>query len=225
MTASADGPSRYLGTRLPPDGRRERLWRHLTVYLQRFVPAAAVVLDVGAGYCHFINQVHARRRVAIDSAPEILSYAAPGVEAHRSDVSDYLRATPPGEFDFILASNFLEHFDWTSLDVMIDLIIRALAPGGRLALVQPNFRLAPARYFDDYTHRAIFTDVSLVDWLHSKGLRVIRVEPRFLPLTVKSGWGHLAILVPLYLRLPWRPFAGQMFVLAERMDGARRPSR
>ena len=40
--------------------------------------------------------------------------------------------------------------------------------------------------------------------------------PRFLPLTVKSRMGGLTFLVPFYLRSPWRPMAGQMFVLAER---------
>ncbi len=221
MTPAAGGPSPYLTTRLPPDARRDRLWRHLTDYLQRFIDADAAVLDAGAGYCHFINRVHANRRVAIDIAPEVLRWAAPGVEAFETDAAVYLRDAPPGQFDFILASNFLEHFDWPALDVLIELIIQRLAPGGRLALIQPNFRLAPARYFDDYTHRTIFTDQSLVDWLESRGLNVTRVEARFLPLTVKSGMGHLAMLVPLYLRLPWRPFAGQMFVLAERAAAAR----
>ena len=28
---------------------------------------------------------------------------------------------------------------------------RVLKPGGRLIVVQPNFRLEPRRYFDDYT--------------------------------------------------------------------------
>jgi hypothetical protein len=93
---------------------------------------------------------------------------------------------------------------------------RVLRPGGRFAVLQPNFRLNPGRYFDDYTHRAIFTDESLTDWLGASGFRVVECVPRFLPLTVKSRGGALTALVPLYLRLPWRPFAGQMFVLAER---------
>jgi hypothetical protein len=99
---------------------------------------------------------------------------------------------------------------------MIAEIRRVLTPHGRLALVQPNFRLAPRRYFDDYTHRTIFTDVSLGDWLESEQFKVIKMVPRFMPLTVKGRAGGMTWLVPLYLMLPWRPFAGQMFVLAER---------
>jgi hypothetical protein len=91
-----------------------------------------------------------------------------------------------------------------------------LAPRGRLSLVQPNFRVAPHVYFDDYTHRTVFSDVSLCDWLRASGFRVVECVPRFMPFTVKSRLGGLTFLVPLYLRSPWRPFAGQMFVVAER---------
>jgi SAM-dependent methyltransferase len=208
-------PSPYLRVRIPPDRRRFGLWSHLTPYLERYVKPTDSVLELGAGYCYFINNVKAARRVAVDHASDLMEWVAPGVEAHAIDAIEYLDGLPPAEFDFVLASNFLEHFGWPDLERMMDLIIRALKPGGRLALIQPNFRLAPGRYFDDYTHRTAFTDVSLRDWLVSKGLRVTKVEPRFLPLTIKSGIGHLSGLVPLYLRLPWRPLAGQMFVLAE----------
>jgi SAM-dependent methyltransferase len=190
----------------------------LNAYLRTHIPPDASILELGAGYCHFINGVSGRRRVAVDLAPQVTACAAHGVEAHEADVLHFLRDVSPGSFDFVFASNFLEHFDWAVLPELICQIRRALATGGRLALVQPNFRLAPHRYFDDYTHRTIFTDVSLVDWLDSEGFRVVKVVPRFLPLTVKSAWGGLTMLVPLYLRLPWRPFAGQMFVMAERRE-------
>ena len=208
--------SQYFETRFRPDPRRERLWKHLAPYLADFIPPHARVLELGAGYCYFINAVSGQRRVAVDIGDTVVSHATPGVEAVQSDACAFLERTPDGSFDFVFASNFLEHFEWTELDRLKTHIKRVLAPGGRLALVQPNFRLAPGRYFDDYTHRTIFTDVSLVDWLEASGLRVIRVEPRFLPLTVKSRLGGFTSLIPLYLKLPWRPLAGQMFVLAER---------
>jgi hypothetical protein len=93
---------------------------------------------------------------------------------------------------------------------------RVLRSGGRLILVQPNFRLRPHEYFDDYTHIAVFTDRSLPDMLAANGFAREHVEARFLPLTLKSrlSFGHR--LVPLYLRLPWRPMAGQMLVIATR---------
>jgi SAM-dependent methyltransferase len=206
----------YYTTRLAHDERREKLWRFLTPYLQRFVPENAAVLELGAAYCYFINNVAAARRVAIDTSPEIQRWAAPEVEAFVADAVQFLRRAEPQQFDFIFASNFFEHFEWPALEEMIALILRALRPSGRLAVIQPNFRLAAARYFDDYTHRTIFTDVSLTDWLRASGFNVVKVSPRFLPLSVKGSAGALSFLVPLYLRLPYRPMAGQMFALAER---------
>ena len=208
--------SAYFSTRFSADPRREKLWGYLTDYLAHYVPRDASVLELGAAYCYFINRVPARRRIAVDVSTDMLRWKGADVEGVVADALEYLRGADAEQFDFILASNFFEHFEWRALDEMLPLIIRTLRPGGRLAVIQPNFRIASGRYFDDYTHRAIFTDVSLNDWLTAGGLRIIRSEPRFLPLTVKSKMGGLTFLVPLYLRLPWRPLAGQMFALAER---------
>ena len=52
MTTSNDD---YYATRFRPDPRRARLWAHLTRYLSRYVPPGGTVLELGAGYCYFIN--------------------------------------------------------------------------------------------------------------------------------------------------------------------------
>ena len=91
---------------------------------------------------------------------------------------------------------------------------RVLRPGGRLMLMQPNFRLNPGRYFDDFTHVAIFTDQSLSDYLVSRGYEVEEMHARFMPLTMKSSGSNLSFLVPWYLRSPIKPLAGQMLVVA-----------
>jgi SAM-dependent methyltransferase len=216
MTAPS---AQYFTTRFAPDPRRAALWRHLTRELSRRAAPGGAVLELGAGYCHFINGISAERRVAVDLGEQVVHCAAPGVEAINADVLEYLCATPDASFDFVFASNFLEHFEWPVLIRIIAEIRRIMRPKARLALVQPNFRLAPGRYFDDYTHRTVFSDVSLCDWVSASGFHVVECVPRFLPLTVKSRLGHFSFLIPLYLRLPWRPFAGQMFVLAERING------
>jgi SAM-dependent methyltransferase len=212
----------YFTTRFVSDPKRDALWRHLTAYLAQFIPPGAAVLELGAGYCHFINRVPASRRVAVDMGPQINDAASPGVEVHQTGALTFLQQAQAEQFDFILASNLFEHFEWGELNALIPLVLRILRPGGRLALIQPNFRLAPRRYFDDYTHRTIFTDVSLRDWLESAGFDIVTEIPRFLPLTVKSRLGAFTFLTPLYLKLPWRPLAGQMFVLAERSSHAGR---
>jgi hypothetical protein len=93
--------------------------------------------------------------------------------------------------------------------------LRILRPGGRLILVQPNFRLRPGEYFDDYTHVTVYSDRSLADLVTALGFRIVKVHSRFLPLSMKSRFSALTWLVPLYLRSPIRPMAGQMLVVAE----------
>ena len=72
----------------------------------------------------------------------------------------------------MFASNLLEHLERAAVDRLLAESGRVLRPGGRLILLQPNFRLQPGRYFDDYTHVSIFTDQSLSDYLAAGGWQV-----------------------------------------------------
>lgn len=216
MSSSEDSAA-YFATRLAPDPARTAVWRTVTGYLQRWVPPDAAVLDLAAGYADFSANVQARRRVALDLNPALPTMVPAGVEAVVGDATDLSRFAD-GEFDAVFSSNFLEHLDHEGVDRCLAEIRRVLRPGGRLILVQPNFRLNPGAYFDDYTHRTIWTDNSLGDLLVARGFALVHVEGRFLPLTLKSrlSFGHR--LAPLYLRIPagLRPLAGQMLHVAER---------
>lgn len=215
MIVRVSDSSAYFSTRFTPDEARGKVWSAVCAYLQRWVPAGGAVLDLGAGYGDFSRHIGATRRVAFDCNPVLPSMVDPPIEAEVGDVTDLSRFDS-GSFDVVFASNLLEHLTWRELDLVIAEIRRVLAPGGRFLAVQPNFRLRPREYFDDYTHRTIFSDRSLADFINASGLVVEHVEPRFLPLTMKSrlSFGHA--LVPLYLRLPYRPLAGQMLVVARR---------
>ena len=83
-------------------------------------------------------------------------------------------------------------------------------------LLQPNYRRCASEYFDDYTHVSVHSDRSLPDLLRAEGFDIVEVDPGLMPLTVKSRAAKLSFLVPWYLRLPWRPLAKQMLVVAER---------
>jgi ubiquinone/menaquinone biosynthesis C-methylase UbiE len=182
-------------------------------YLSRWWRDDDAILDVGAGYCSFINAVTARRRVAVDIHDELQQYAEPGVECVRASATD-MGELETGSFDVVFASNLLEHLTREDIGAALGEFQRVLADDGRLLLVQPNFRLRPGEYFDDYTHITPLSDRSLSDLLRVAGFSIVRTEPRFLPLTVRSRAGGLSFLVPFYLRLPWRPMAGQMLVVA-----------
>ena len=71
----------YLDSRFPPDLRRDRAWKSIVRYVAGFYDGArADILDVGAGYCSFINLASGRRRVAVDIHDRLAEYAAAGVE-------------------------------------------------------------------------------------------------------------------------------------------------
>ena len=117
----------------------------------------------------------------------------------------------------MFASNILEHFEPGVASSVVEDVARLLKPGGRLLIVQPNFRFAAKRYFDDYTHRSVFTDVSLPNLLRAHGFRIDHVQPRFLPYSMRDS--RLPIrswTVRAYLRSPIKPMAGQMLVVASK---------
>lgn len=205
----------YHDVHLPEHPARQEVWRVLAEYLSRWVPADAHVLEIGAGHCHWINAVRAARRVAVDTWPGLTQLAAPGVEARVMDASRELPTFPAAHFDVVLASNVLEHFEPDTAANVIGDIHTILRPGGRLLIVQPNFRYAYRSYFDDYTHRSVFTDVSLPNLLRSRGFRIELVEPKFLPYSMRDAHGTIPPwLVRAYLASPVKPRAGQMLVVA-----------
>ena len=53
------------------------LWKVLCAdFFQRFIPQDAIVIDLAAGYCEFINNISCARKIAIDLNPETRNRAA-----------------------------------------------------------------------------------------------------------------------------------------------------
>ena len=199
------------------DPNRPIVWGVLNEYLSVWIPPDTRVLEIGAGYCDWINGVRAASRVAVDVWPELPRFAAPGVEAKVLDVATDLRSLGAGEFGAVLASNILEHFDPDAAARVVEDVSALLVSGGRFVIIQPNFRYAYRRYFDDYTHRSIFTDVSLSTLLRSRGFHIERCMPRFLPYSMKGARTVIRPwLVRAYLRSPFKPRAGQMLIVARK---------
>lgn len=203
----------YFETRVQASESRTKVWGHICDYLAQWIPPTSDVLELGAGWCDFANIVKARRVVAVDIDSVVTKAAADHVEALVADCTD-LQDFEDDTFDVVFASNLLEHLERDLSTRLLAEARRVLRPGGRLILMQPNFRLNPGRYFDDFTHVAVFTDQSLHDYLVSEGWEVEEVKARFLPLTMKSRGSGLTFLVPWYLRSPVKPLAGQMLVVA-----------
>jgi SAM-dependent methyltransferase len=202
---------------LPEHPARGVVWRVIADHLASWVPETAHVLEMGAGYCHWINHVRAARRVAVDTWPEFTRHAGPGVEAIVLDATAARGAFGERQFDVVLASNLLEHFEPDDAAALAGDMAALLRPGGRVVLIQPNFRYAYREYFDDYTHRSVFTHVSLANLLRSRGLVPDLVQPRFLPYSMRDTRAPVRPwIVRAYLRSPVKPRAGQMLIVARK---------
>jgi SAM-dependent methyltransferase len=206
----------YFQTRLPYDPRREVLWRVLyRDYFSRLIADTDCVLELGAGYGHFINQVRTQKAIAVDSWEGFTDYLRPGIEARVGDVTD-LSFLASSSIDFMFASNLFEHLSQNEFASVLSQLKRILASDGTLNLLQPNYYYASREYFDDYTHRTIYSHTSICDFLEANGYRVIECKPRFLPLTIKSRLPVSPFLIRLYLHSPWKPLGKQMFIRAVR---------
>lgn len=207
----------YHSVHLKEDQKRAVLWGELTRYLNRFVPDNAAVLELGAGYCYWINAVKARRKVALDIWDELPKYAADDVRPIIGDLRAGLGVLGNEKFNVALASNLLEHFEPDVTARIVSEVFASMSPGGNFIIIQPNFRFAYKSYFDDYTHRSIFTDVSLPNLLRVNGFVVDHVEPRFMPYSLRDGaLPVVPALIRAYLASPIKPFAGQMLIVGQK---------
>src|SRR5665213_899990 len=58
---------------------RNQVWQVLVSFFAQWIPPNATVLDLGCGYCEFINNVAADKRFGMDLNPASKQQAAPGV--------------------------------------------------------------------------------------------------------------------------------------------------
>jgi hypothetical protein len=210
----------YHASRFAADPRRDVLWRALWQYhFRHLVPPDGCVLDLGCGWGNFINHVVARRRIALDCWEEFPRHLAPGIEAVLGKVTD-LAGIEDGAVDFAFASNLFEHLAQDEFVAALAALRPKLSARGTLTILQPNWRYAWREYFDDYTHRQPWSDIGLADFLAANGWEVFDLQPRFMPLTVKSRLPVMPWLIRLYLASPLKPLGKQMLLRARPRQGA-----
>ena len=206
--------NRYFETRFTGDPRREILWRTLVrYYFQSQIPQNHCVLELGAGYGHFINNIRAARRIAQDRWPEFSKHLDTDVESHVGPVDD-LSFLDDRSIDFAFASNLFEHVSQDAFASVLNQLRQKLKPGGTITLLQPNYRYAFRDYFDDYTHTTVYSHISICDFLEAHSYQVIACKPRFLPLTLKSRLKVSPFLIRMYLLSPVKPLGKQMLIRA-----------
>lgn len=205
--------NRYFETRYTFNSGRKRVWRAITEHLQRYIPKESSVLELGAGYCDFINQIIANKKTALDFDESSEQYKGEDVRFVKGSVLDFV---PMEKYDVVFASNFLEHFTIKENETILKTIYQSLPKKGKLILVQPNYYYCYRNYFDDYTHKTVFSHNNIIDFLRANKFRVNFVKRRFLPFSFKSHLPASYLLTKMYLKSPIKPFAKQMLIVAEK---------
>ncbi len=131
-------------TRLCVDPRRDVVWRSLwRFHFLKLISPNDCVLDLGCGYGDFINNVVARRRIAVDSWEHFPEYVDPHVERVVGSVTD-LAFIEAAVIDFAFASNLFEHLSQVDFARVLEILRTKLNENGTLNILQPNYRYAYA---------------------------------------------------------------------------------
>ncbi len=196
---------------------RRKMWGVLCRrFFQRFITPSDTVLEIGAGYCEFINNIQAKHKVALDLNPDTAHYANPGVYVIQSS-STNMSAIPSGSIDAAFASNFFEHITRDDILGTMREVARVLKPDGRFLILQPNIRFCWRDFWMFFDHITPLDQYSLTEALEMSGFRAVRTIVRFLPYTTQGKLPKSMFMVNVYLTFPilWRFFGQQTFVVAE----------
>lgn len=208
----------YYKSRYVPNPTRPIVWKEIVRFLAPYLEKADTVVDLGAGYCDFINNVSAPHRIAVDTSPDLTTFAVQGVRTVQSPVTD-LKGIADASVDVAFASNLLEHLDEQELKTTMSEVRRVLKKGGLFIAMQPNYRLSYKNYFDDHTHKKVFSDESLGGFLVNHSFEIVLRKPKFLPFSLKSRSKIIPahpLIIRAYIHSPIKPFAGQMLFVARK---------
>ncbi len=192
---------------------RVGVWREIVRYIHRDVGTVPLVVELAAGFCDFINQYPAQKKICYEINPDMKRWAGADIEM-RCENALSVGGMDDASVDLVFASNFLEHLDEKDLDKLIPRIYKVLRPAGKLVLLQPNYRLCKDHYFDDPTHLTVFSDEKMGEFLGEYGFSINKIIPGFLPFSMKSRLPKWPFWVRLYLASPIKPSAAQMYVVA-----------
>jgi SAM-dependent methyltransferase len=196
--------------------RRQEVWTEIARYLYERLGAPRSVLDPAAGRGEFISAVPAADRWGVDLVKQGDLESA-GVKMIIADIMD--AELPADYFDGVFMSNFLEHLpDQASVAAVLARLRNAMRPGGRIAIMGPNYRYCQKDYFDCADHTVILTHTGLEEHVYAAGFELISVSPRFLPYSFRGLLPPSPLLTRTYLRTPaaWRLLGKQFLVIARK---------
>jgi SAM-dependent methyltransferase len=207
---------RFTNDELP---RKNQIWKILcSNFFQKYINPEGTVVDIACGYGEFLNNIQAKRKIAVDLNPDARNFLDKNIEFHQCMATE-LGSVVNGSADIVFTSNFLEHLpDKRTLDLFLDQVLIALKPGGKYLILGPNLRYVPGQYWDFYDHHLGLTHLSLSEALKMRGFDIKVCIDRFLPFTTQGALPTHPFFVKLYLLFPfaWKFLGKQFFIVAEK---------
>jgi ubiquinone/menaquinone biosynthesis C-methylase UbiE len=177
------------------------------------------VLDPAAGRGEFIESVPAKETWAVDQVSHPEARHKPDTKVITASIMEI--DLPEAHFDGIFVSNFLEHLpDQQSIAAFMQQMHRVAGEGGRIAVMGPNFRHCPDRYWDCADHYVALTHISVCEHLYAAGFEPDRVISRYLPYSFRGSLPASPTLVRLYLKYPlaWKVLGKQFLVIGRKLN-------
>jgi cyclopropane fatty-acyl-phospholipid synthase-like methyltransferase len=175
------------------------------------------VLDPAAGWGEFIEAIDAKERVAVDEVDYEQAGRGSGVRRITSRIQD--AELPSEHFDGVFVSNFLEHLpSQVEISAFLERMREAMAPGGRIAIMGPNYRYCSREYWDFADHIVALTHRAIEEHLYTAGFEPERTIPQYLPYSFRGKLPPSRLLTRMYLRTPlaWRMLGKQFLVIGRK---------
>lgn len=209
---------KYYATRFQNTDIRKNAWIEISSYLTKIIPIKKtdVVLDLGAGYCYFINNISCKEKHALDISKYPLLNANKDIKIHIGSCTK-MSFLKNNYFDVVFSSNLLEHLTLEEIFLTLKEVRRILKYSGKFVILVPNYRYCYKEYFDDYTHKTILNHINIKDILESNDFSIQKIIPRFLPFSTNNVKIFNKWLLFLYLRSPIKPLSKQMLIIAKKL--------
>jgi SAM-dependent methyltransferase len=193
---------------------RVSVWQEIAPHVHGLMGSPQKLLDPAAGRGEFIGAAPAKETWAVDEVAYPEASHKPDTKVVVSSIMD--AELPAGHFDGVYVSNFLEHLpEQKAIAAFLEKMHAAMEPGGRIAIMGPNYRYCAKEYWDCADHYVALTHVAIAEHLYAAGFEPERIVPRYLPYSFRGILPPSRALTRLYLKTPpaWRLLGKQFLVI------------
>jgi SAM-dependent methyltransferase len=185
----------------------------------------SLILDLGCGRGEFLNELinNGMEGHGIDISDFAIEFC-PKAKINVIDIEKEKIPYPDNTFDVVYSKSFVEHFYYP--EKIFNEIYRVLKPGGTIITLTPEWQYIYLSFFEDFTHRTPFTNLSLREIQEMSGFKDIEVESfKQLPIIFENNFFSkffsffsflTRILVPEKFRMKnkWIRFSKEIMLLS-----------